>query len=137
VNWVSRFPYRTSSGTGALGITGFGFLWARCPSCHPTNSVKALKGTQSTDHNQWSDLILSSSTTGLLMEGTLLHLHRLRQQCQIIAYANDTRSRNRRQKIGAGFWRVCHTILVRNFSGIRFWSWIEQCSISRQNLATT
>jgi len=28
------------------------FLQARCPSCHPTISIKALKETQSTDHNQ-------------------------------------------------------------------------------------
>ena len=44
-------------------------LWAGCPSGHPTISVKALKGTQSTNPNQWSDLILSSSTTGLLWKG--------------------------------------------------------------------
>jgi len=44
------------------------FLHARCPSCHPTNSVKALQETQSTDPNQWPGLILSSSTTGLLTE---------------------------------------------------------------------
>jgi len=43
----------------------------RCPSCHQTISVKALKGTQGTDPNQWPCLILSSSTTGLLMEGAL------------------------------------------------------------------
>jgi len=30
-----------------LGINGTGFLQARCPSCHPTNSIKALKETQS------------------------------------------------------------------------------------------
>jgi len=29
----------------ALGITEAGFLQARSPSCHKTNSVKALKGT--------------------------------------------------------------------------------------------
>jgi len=28
------------------------FSWPRCPSCHPTNSVKALKETQSIDPNQ-------------------------------------------------------------------------------------
>jgi len=26
------------------------FLQAGCPSCHPTNSVKALKGTDDDDH---------------------------------------------------------------------------------------
>jgi len=29
--------------------------------------------------------------------------------------AHDTRSRNRRQKTGVGFWRVCHTIWCRIF----------------------
>ena len=38
---------------------------ARCPSCHQTISVKALKGTQGTDPNQCPGLILSSSITGL------------------------------------------------------------------------
>ena len=52
-----------------------GFLQAGCPSCHPTISVKALKGKKSTDPNQWPGLILSSSTTGLLMKQLLLSLH--------------------------------------------------------------
>ena len=39
--------------------------------CHPTASVKALKGKQRTDSSQWSSLILSSSNTGLLKEGAL------------------------------------------------------------------
>jgi len=34
------------------------FLRAKRPSCNPTNSVKALKGTQSTDSSQWSGIIL-------------------------------------------------------------------------------
>jgi len=32
-----------------------------------------------------------------------------------VPYANDTRSRNRRQKTGVGFWRVCHTIWCQIF----------------------
>jgi len=40
-------------------------LWAACPSCHPTNSVKAQKETQSTNSNQLPEPILSISTTGL------------------------------------------------------------------------
>jgi len=28
------------------------FVWARCPSCHPTNSVRAWKKNQRTDPNQ-------------------------------------------------------------------------------------
>jgi len=41
-------------------------------SCHPAISAKGLKETQSTDPNQYPDLILSSSSTELLMEGALL-----------------------------------------------------------------
>jgi len=41
----------------------WGFV-AGCPSRHPTNSVKALKETQSTNPNQWPGIILSSATTG-------------------------------------------------------------------------
>jgi len=48
--------------------------WAGCPSFHPTISVKALKRTQSTNPSQWPGLIISSFTTGLLMEGALLPL---------------------------------------------------------------
>jgi len=51
------------------------FLLAVCPSDdHPTNSVKALKETQSSDSSQWSGLILSSSTTGLPAEEALCPL---------------------------------------------------------------
>jgi len=46
------------------------FLWAVCPSSYPTNSVEALKETQSTEPNQYHGLILSS--TGLLTERVLL-----------------------------------------------------------------
>jgi len=45
------------------------FQWAGCPSCHPTNSFRAL---QETDHNQWPDLILSLSITRLLKEEALV-----------------------------------------------------------------
>jgi len=40
-----------------------GFIWTGCPSSHSTISIKVLKGTQSTDCNQWPGLILSSSMT--------------------------------------------------------------------------
>jgi len=53
------------------------FLCAGCPSCHPTISVKALKGTQSTNTNQCPGPILSSSTTRVLTKGVLLPLCRL------------------------------------------------------------
>jgi len=44
------------------------FLQARYPSYHATNSVKALKETESTGSNHWPCLIFPSSTTGPLME---------------------------------------------------------------------
>ena len=76
---------RSPHQAGKLGIAGFSsvffhhffwkknsFLHATYPSCHPTNSVKTLKVTQSTKPNQWPDLVLSSSITGLLKEEALL-----------------------------------------------------------------
>ena len=54
----------------------------RWPSCHLTNSVKALKRSKSTDHNQrnWpSGLTISSFTTKLLRVGALLSLKRALQ----------------------------------------------------------
>jgi len=45
--------------------------------CNPTTSVKALKGTQSTNPNQWPGLILSSSTTGLPDGRGAVPLHQL------------------------------------------------------------
>jgi len=65
------FSSSTSSRKEPLRISGTGL------SCHPTNSVKALKETQSSDLNQWSGLVLSSSTTRLLKEEVLLPLRRL------------------------------------------------------------
>jgi len=50
---------------------------AGCPLCHPTNSVKTLKETQSNDPNQWPGYVVSSSTAGLLTEGLLLPLRRV------------------------------------------------------------
>jgi len=38
----------------------------------PNHQYQTIEGTQSTNPNQCPDLILSSSTTGLLMEGALL-----------------------------------------------------------------
>ena len=45
--YVEKNPWR---------LVGWVFLGARCPSCHPIISVKALKGTLSTD--QWPGLNL-------------------------------------------------------------------------------
>ena len=57
------------------GISETGFSRAGCPSCHPTISVTALKGTQSTNPNQWPGLNLSLSTTGFLTKATLPPLY--------------------------------------------------------------
>ena len=77
---VSRFPLESSFSTCSrrkpLGTAEW-YLWAGCPSCHLSISVKALKRTQSTNPNQWPRLILSSSTAGLLTEEALLPLCRL------------------------------------------------------------
>ena len=54
-----------------------GFLWAGYPSCHQTDSVRALKGTQGTNHYQWTGIILSSSATWLWTEWALFHSRRL------------------------------------------------------------
>jgi len=51
----------------------FGDKWRRfLQACNPTNSVKELNETQTADPSQWPGLILSSSTTGLLIEGALV-----------------------------------------------------------------
>jgi len=51
----------------------WGILQAVCPSCHPINSVEALKETHNTNSTvEWSDLILSSYTARLLTEVALL-----------------------------------------------------------------
>jgi len=55
-----------------LGLVERGILLVQCPSRHPTISVDALNGTQSINPYQWPGLILSSSTTGLLIEGVLV-----------------------------------------------------------------
>jgi len=38
----------------------------------PNYQCQSIEGTQDTNTNQWFDLVLSSSNTGLLVEGTLL-----------------------------------------------------------------
>jgi len=48
-------------------------LTGRMSSCHPTIGIKALIGTQSTNTNQRRGPILSASTTGFLMEGSIHH----------------------------------------------------------------
>jgi len=51
----------------------FGDKWRRfLQACDPIISVTELKETQTADPNQWPGLILSSSTTGLLIEGVLV-----------------------------------------------------------------
>jgi len=93
MNLISRFPLMFFSHTCSRtsGISGMGFLWSGCPSCHPTIGVKALKGTQSTDPNHWPGLIFFSSTTGLLAEGALLPLRRLFEVSIIITARSELR----------------------------------------------
>jgi len=70
------------------------FLWvwvelvfmAGCLSCHPTISVKALKGTRSTEPNQWADIVLF--TTRLLMEWALLPLLQLSDASTVLLLYN-------------------------------------------------
>ena len=75
--WISRFPLGcsspTCSGSEPLEICERAFYG---PDDLPA-IVKALMGTQSTNPNQWPGLIFSSSITGLLTEGALLHLCQL------------------------------------------------------------
>jgi len=44
--WPSQFSFCTCSRRERVGISGTDFLWVRCPSCHPTNSVEAPKETK-------------------------------------------------------------------------------------------
>jgi len=74
VEWtIAAFAPQLHSVTALWPVLIFGptegrrLSWPGCLACHPTISVKALKGTQSTDPNQWPGLNLSSSTTGSLM----------------------------------------------------------------------
>ena len=70
------FASSTCSGRESWETSGTGFSQAGCPSCHQTNSVKALKETQNTDLNQEKSSIhsgcsLSSCTAKLVREGAL------------------------------------------------------------------
>jgi len=81
VNRVQRFPsvlfiHMTQNSTSENRFTGFYTIDG--PSSHPTNGVKSAKGNKSTDHNDGespTNIILSSSITGLLRVGALLPLH--------------------------------------------------------------
>jgi len=68
--WVSWFLLLHMFWNRIPGDSKMGFLWARCPSCHLTISVKAMNGTQNTNPDQWPGLILSPSTNWLLMVAT-------------------------------------------------------------------
>ena len=43
--WV-RSVYYSCSGRESAWINGMGFLWARCPSCHPVSCIKEVKTKQ-------------------------------------------------------------------------------------------
>jgi len=80
VSNYSEFFSCTCSGSKPPGISGTGCLWSRCPSCRPTNSIKALKETQNIDSNLGKllpGLILSLSTATLLGEVMLLCMCRV------------------------------------------------------------
>jgi len=49
LNQIPHFSSFTSFRMEPTAISGTHFLWAEHASCHPTNSVKALKETQSTE----------------------------------------------------------------------------------------
>ena len=82
-----RFPHAVGL-PGPTSVFTFGWqssrkvaqvsLQTRYPYCHPTNTVKTLKETQSTDPNQGKSStslnVHSSSTNGLREEGALLPL---------------------------------------------------------------
>ena len=44
-SWLADSPSSTSTREERLRTSGMGFQWARCPSCHPTNSDEVLKET--------------------------------------------------------------------------------------------
>jgi len=50
-------------GRECLRISGRGFPMGWMCFLTPNHQCRALQGTQSTNHNQWSGLILYSSTT--------------------------------------------------------------------------
>ena len=69
------------------GLMQQGSLWDGCPSCHPTTSVKDLlhywREHKALTLTSSLTISLSSSTTGLLMEGVLLFLHKLASTNQL------------------------------------------------------
>jgi len=65
------FSSSTCSGTKPSKISGMYLLQVGCPSNHQTNSVKALKGTQCTDHIHGKSAT-SLSTTRRLTVGALI-----------------------------------------------------------------
>jgi len=63
-----------------LSVTQTDFLPCRCPTCHSTNILKALKRTQGTDVSQWPSLILLSSHQ--TPDGRLIGPFMVALQCQ-------------------------------------------------------
>jgi len=86
---VIWFPFGSTSyscsGGERLQINGMEFLRAGYSFCPLAISVEALKGTQSTDRNQWPGLILSLSSTGLLTKGVLLALQWLSNTSALVS----------------------------------------------------
>jgi len=73
----------TRSREELLRTSGTGFPGTGCPSCHPTESVKSPKETQSTGSNQW--LAWPHALFILLRQGTLLPLHWLADASTLVA----------------------------------------------------
>jgi len=59
-----QFSSSTCSETESFGSWQQVFYRPKCPFCHPTNSLRALKeiSVHITDPNQWPDLIISLTT---------------------------------------------------------------------------
>jgi len=78
----------------------FGDKWHRFFMGCMSFSMKALKETQICEADQWPGLILSSSTTGLLMERALLPSSQLS--------STSTKSHNNNNcNLRSRFWHVC------------------------------
>jgi len=63
-----RFSAPRCSGTESLWTSGRGILQAECPSCHPTNSVKVLRGAlhalgRVSNMRDWLSSVLTSLST--------------------------------------------------------------------------
>jgi len=68
--------------TESLGIIWTGFLQAECPSCQPTNTVKALKGKSTTGPNAPLWQLPNASITGICTLSLIHHVPKMDQLLQ-------------------------------------------------------